>query len=69
MDRELDVAAGQRLFRDGMSLLACFDLGSLHGVCLKKLRKPGGGAPSALVVVVFQLSAAEIADDWVVPAG
>lgn len=68
MDRELDVAAGQRLFRDGVSLPAGFDFGSLHGVCLEELRKPGGGAPPPLVVVVLQLSAAQIADDGVVPA-
>lgn len=69
MDRELDVAAGQRLFRDGVPLLAGFNLRPLHGIRLQELREPGGGTPSALVIVVLQLSAAEIADDWVVPAG
>lgn len=68
MDRELDVAADQRLFRDGVSFPAGFDLGSLHGVRLKELREPGGVSPPAFVVIVLQLSAAEIADDWVVPA-
>jgi hypothetical protein len=69
MDRELDVAAGQHLFADGMPFLAGFDLGTLHSVRLEELLKFFGRTPFATKVVVLQLSAAEIADDRVVPAG
>lgn len=58
MDRELDVAAGQRLFRDAMPLLAGFDLRSLHGVCLEELIEFGLLAPAAIEVVELQLAAA-----------
>ena len=68
MNRELDVAAGQRLFGDGVSLFTGFDLCSLHGVRLEKLIEFGLLAPTAVVIVELQLAAAEMADDWVSPA-
>lgn len=69
MDRELDLAAGQRLFRDRVPFLARFDLGSLHGVRLEELIEFGLLAPAAVVIVVLQLASAEIAHDWITPTG
>lgn len=65
---EFDRAVTQWLLGNGVPLLTGFQLGLLDGVRLKEGIKPGGFAPSAAVVIVFQLTSIELADDGVVPA-
>ena len=69
LDSEFDGTVGQRLFGDRVSLLAGFELSSLHRIRLQEAVKLVLRAPAPLVIIELDRSLRSINDNGVSPAG